>query len=326
MLGLRGKLRSLFFHRRFLLEVLWHHVGMPVCFPLLRVFFLGVFFFTPFTADSADVYTWMRVEAPTLGRAESIGGYTAGCLRGGKALEVQGAGFQVMRFEKNHRFGNPVLLRLIREIGAELKTEEKDPLSIGDMALPRGGPSLDAHASHQSGLDVDIWYKSSAESRPERVVVFPDRIVNPEKFGEREIELLGRFAKKPEVDRVFVNYAVKKELCTKRPNADWIQKIRPWYTHDAHFHVRLKCPALDTQCQPMAALPIGNGCDESLGRWWSPRVRREESLAARWAVSGKQPEWTMPRLPQECGTVIAEESPVANRKVASSSTRVSVGQ
>lgn len=311
---------------RSLPEILCHHLGMSGCSPVFRVFFLGIFFIKPYSANATDVYSWMRVTAPTTGRSESIGGYAAGCLRGGKALESQGAGFQIMNPDRNHRFGNESLLRFLRELGAELKLKENESISIGDLALPRGGPSLDAHASHQSGLDVDIWYKSrevleSAKNtdpfRPESLVVFPDRIVNREKFGEREIELLKRVAGKSEVDRIFVNYAIKQELCTKRPNADWLKKVRPWYSHDAHFHVRLKCPALDTQCKPMSDLPEGNGCDASLRAWWSPRVRKEEALAAHWAASGETPEWKMPSLPQECAPVIAEKSSTGVRKFAS---------
>jgi penicillin-insensitive murein DD-endopeptidase len=70
------------------------------------------------------------------------------------------------------------------------------------------------------------------------------------------------------VDRIFVAAAVKIEMCkTASAPIRWLQKIRPVYGHDAHFHVRLKCPAgkrlCETQTPTVAELSKGgNGCDE----------------------------------------------------------------
>jgi len=44
-------------------------------------------------------------------------------------------------------------------------------------------------------------------------------------------------------------------------------KIRPWWGHNYHFHVRLYCPADDPQCRPQAAPPAGDGCGKELD-WW----------------------------------------------------------
>ena len=36
---------------------------------------------------------------------------------------------------------------------------------VGDMAQPRGGPLPFGHASHQTGLDVDIWFTLTPRPR-----------------------------------------------------------------------------------------------------------------------------------------------------------------
>jgi len=33
-----------------------------------------------------------------------------------------------------------------------------------DLGQPRGGPTLSGHRSHQSGLDVDIWFLLSKQA------------------------------------------------------------------------------------------------------------------------------------------------------------------
>ena len=40
-------------------------------------------------------------------------------------------------------------------------------LYVGDISQPRGGPMLTGHASHQSGLDIDIWMRPRDPPRPQ---------------------------------------------------------------------------------------------------------------------------------------------------------------
>ena len=50
-------------------------------------------------------------------------------------------------------------------------------------------------------------------------------------------------ASDPVVDRIFVNPVIKRELCTHEPPGSlWLRKLRPWWGHHDHFHVRLRCP------------------------------------------------------------------------------------
>jgi penicillin-insensitive murein endopeptidase len=102
-----------------------------------------------------------------------------------------------------------------------------------------------------------------------------------------------------------VNFAVKKALCEQNPKGDWLRKIRPWYGHDYHFHVRLRCPASDTNCQSLPEIPAGNGCDESLAWWWSNEARfpgrvKKRSPAQTVAEKPKRLEF-----PDACEAVLA---------------------
>ena len=46
----------------------------------------------------------------------------------------------------------------------------------------------------------------------------------------------------------------------------WLNKIRPWYGHHYHFHVRLRCPAGSVGCENQAPPPAGDGCADAQ-RW-----------------------------------------------------------
>ena len=87
-------------------------------------------------------------------------------------------------------------------------------------------------------------------------------------------ELVELAASDPAVERVFVNPLIKHALCAQeRPAAYWVSKLRPWWGHHDHFHVRLKCPAGSSECQPQPPVPAGDGCDLSLAWWFTNDAR-----------------------------------------------------
>jgi penicillin-insensitive murein endopeptidase len=93
------------------------------------------------------------------------------------------------------------------------------------------------------------------------------------------------------VDRIFVNAHIKRELCDmSRGDRSWLHKIRPWYHHDDHFHMRLACPGDSPDCIRQKPIPAGDGCDD-LG-WW---------LGHEPATPGvKAPPEPKPNMPAEC--------------------------
>ncbi len=246
---------------------------------------------------------WSKVRAPTKGAAHAIGGYSAGCLEGGAALPLAGTGFRVARPERNRVFGHPILIALLRELGLETKKLRLPPLVIGDLSQPRGGPAPTGHASHQSGLDVDVWFLPPA-GKTTVSMVDAARAQPVARFDAAIARLLELFASQTQVERLFVNPVLKRALCERagdEPHRAWLHKVRPWWGHDDHFHVRLSCPPDSPACLAQAALPPGDGCGEL--DWWfnakaqEDRAREHQSYSARVGAAAT--------LPEGCGAVLA---------------------
>src|SRR5215472_382467 len=198
--------------------------------------------------------------SPIAGPPDAIGAYERGCLEGAVALPADGPNWQVMRPSRNRAWGHPVLISLLERIAPKLPAAVGWPgLLVGDIAQPRGGPMLTGHGSHQIGLDADIWLTPMPNRRlspTERdsisakdVVAGSGRSVDPTAWTPQHRRLLEAVAREPLVERVFVNPAIKRALCSEggRERA-WMTKIRPWWGHNYHFHVRLTCPSGNPQC------------------------------------------------------------------------------
>ncbi len=87
----------------------------------------------------------------------SLGWYAKGCLSGGVHLADTGPDWQTMRLSRNRAWGHPKLIKLLKRLASESKQDGWTGLLVGDISQPRGGPMLTGHASHQVGLDADIW-------------------------------------------------------------------------------------------------------------------------------------------------------------------------
>jgi penicillin-insensitive murein endopeptidase len=222
---------------------------------------------------------------PSVGKPRAIGYYPRGCLQGGVELPIDGANWQVMRVARNRNWGHPELIRFLERFAPlAAKATGWHGILIGDMAQPRGGPLPYGHLSHQIGLDVDIWFKPMPDHRFTRherdtisasTLVAADRKhINPKTWSASDAAFIRTAAEQPEVERVLVNAAIKKKLCEMegKQHFDGMKKVRPWYGHDDHIHVRLKCPADSPHCRHQPAVPGTDGCDKSLNYWFSDRV------------------------------------------------------
>ena len=111
-------------------------------------------------------------------------------------------------------------------------------------------------------------------------------------------------ASDPGVARIFVNSAIKQALCWSEPQGAgrmWLRKIRPWYGHDAHFHVRLNCPEGAPGCVEQAPMPAGDGCDETLAWWFTDEARNPKPSK----TPKKRRALTLADLPEACRGVLA---------------------
>jgi penicillin-insensitive murein DD-endopeptidase len=244
--------------------------------------------------------------------ARSIGFYSHGCLAGAVALPINGPTWQVMRLSRNRNWGHPKLIAFLERLAEKAKKVGWSGLLVGDMSQPRGGPMLTGHASHQVGLDADVWLtpmpdrKLSPEEREfmsATMVVRDDRLdVDPSVWTHAHTEVIRTAAEDPEVERIFVNAAIKKALC-REAGADraWLAKVRAWWGHDYHFHIRMYCPADSPQCEPQPPPETGEGCGHDLDYWFSDAVLHPAPPAE---PPKPKPGLTMAALPPACRQVL----------------------
>jgi penicillin-insensitive murein DD-endopeptidase len=244
--------------------------------------------------------------------ARSIGFYSHGCLAGAVALPINGSTWQVMRLSRNRNWGHPKLIAFLERLAGKAKKVGWNGLLVGDLSQPRGGPMLSGHSSHQVGLDADIWLTPMPDrtlSREERAfmsavnMVREDRLdIDPEVWTHERTELIRTATQDPDVERIFVNAAIKKALCREAgPDRDWLAKVRPWSGHDYHFHVRIFCPADSPQCKPQPPPEPGDGCGHELDYWFSNAVLHP---APSLEPAKPGPPLTLAELPAACRAVL----------------------
>jgi penicillin-insensitive murein endopeptidase len=249
--------------------------------------------------------------------SRTIGFYSKGCLAGAKALPINGSTWQVMRLSRNRNWGHPMMvdyLERLSEKGAKLGWRG---LLVGDMSQPRGGPMLNGHASHQVGLDADIWLTPMPDrelTRLEReemsatMAVAADRKdVDPNVWTPAHTALIKTAAQDPLVQRIFVNPAIKRALCRDtNPDRAWMSKVRAYWGHDYHFHVRLRCPADSHDCKPQDAVPAGDGCGKELDHWFTDAILHPKPSPPPDPKNPPKarPQMTMADLPPACRTVL----------------------
>ncbi len=128
--------------------------------------------------------------APVAGSPQSIGGFANGCVIGAQPLPLESADYQVMRSDQRRYFGHPDLLNFIHRLSAQAHQQQLGTVLIGDMAMPAGGRFSSGHASHQSGLDVDIWLQLPKQRWSQQQLLKPQPIDLVAVDGKRVIPAL----------------------------------------------------------------------------------------------------------------------------------------
>src|ERR1700710_234195 len=242
-----------------------------------------------------------RKVLPAAMPTQVVGFYAKGCIAGAEALPINGDTWQVMRLSRNRYWAHPDLVKLLQRLSVKAHKDAGWPgILVGDMSQPRGGPMITGHASHQVGLDADIWLtpmpnrKLSREEREEMSAVMTvrgDRLdIDPKVWTPTHLSVIRDAAREPSVERIFVSAAIKKALCREaKGDRGWLSKVRPMYGHDYHFHIRIKCPPgnggeCESQPEPAergGAAPRGFGRAVTGLRPSTPGRRKSRNRRAR---------------------------------------------
>tara|TARA_R100001039_G_C1843186_1_gene103824 strand:- start:661 stop:1533 length:873 start_codon:yes stop_codon:yes gene_type:complete len=247
----------------------------------------------------------------------AYGSYAKGCLAGGVALPESGPTWQAMRLSRNRNWGHPETIDLVQKLS---RVAAQQPgwsgLYVGDISQPRGGPMLTGHASHQMGLDADIWLRPadnlnlSATQRENISSISMQRAngaYTNSQWTRAHHEIVKAAAKDPRTARIFIFPGAKVQMCKDEQGGDreWLRKVRPWYGHHYHFHVRLNCPSGATGCVPQEPMPPGDGCADA--QEWVRNILNPPPPDPNAPAPKPKRELTMADLPGQCVAVLQAE-------------------
>jgi penicillin-insensitive murein endopeptidase len=221
-------------------------------------------------------------DTPAGGPLHIIGSPAAGCIAGAVRLPEEGLGFKTIHLSRSSFWGAPSTVARIEALGAQAHAGGLGDLYVEDVSRPRGGPLPGGHLSHQLGLDVDVGLdvtpkRTLTEAERETVelpslVRADQRGIETARWTSKVITLLHLAANLPDVDRILVNPAIKRQLCDEvQGDRTWLRLLRPWFDHAAHMHIRFRCPTDQRECIQAAPPPPGDGCDATL-QWWFDRL------------------------------------------------------
>ncbi|UWQ49465.1 penicillin-insensitive murein endopeptidase [Leisingera caerulea] len=249
-------------------------------------------------------------------RPAPFGSYAKGCVAGAEQLPETGPTWQAMRLSRNRNWGHPAAIDFVKDLSrVAAKQRGWKGLYIGDISQPRGGPMLSGHRSHQIGLDIDIWMRP-----PDRLNLSRSARENISSISMRRAkgayvnsswtrahhEILKAAAKDRRVARIFVFPGAKVQMCNdEKGDRRWLRKIRPWWGHHYHFHVRLACPRGARGCVDQAAPPKGDGCADAQ-QWVNNILNPPPPKPVDPNAPKPKPrrDYTLSDLPQQCAAVL----------------------
>lgn len=247
---------------------------------------------------------------------QPLGGYAKGCMAGGMQLAETGPTWQAMRLSRNRNWGQPQTIDFIQKLSKFAATQPGwKGLYIGDISQPRGGPMLTGHRSHQIGMDIDIWMlppkrlNLSAAERESISSISLRRAKGAYTNGNwtrQHHEIIKAAAKDSRTARIFVFPGAKVKMCNdEKGDRSWLRKVRPWYGHHYHFHVRLKCPSGASGCQDQNPPPAGDGCADA--QQWVKNILNPPPPDPNAPKAKPRRELTMKDLPGQCVAVLQSQ-------------------
>lgn len=134
------------------------------------------------------------------------------------------------------------------------------------------------------------------------VVAESKKDVDPKIWTRGHFAVIKAAAEDPKVERIFVNAAIKKALCRDAgTDRAFLHKVRPWWGHNYHFHVRIGCPAGSPDCKDQDSPSDAEGCGKDLDYWFKPAILNPPPPKE---PPKPRPPLTMADLPAACKQVL----------------------
>lgn len=248
--------------------------------------------------------------------AKPYGSYAKGCMAGGVELPETGPTWQAMRLSRNRNWGQPETIDFIKKVSRKAAAQPGwNGLYIGDISQPRGGPMLSGHRSHQLGLDIDIWLRPASDltlsrTTRENISSISMRRANGAytngNWTRQHHEIVKAAAQHPRTARIFIFPGAKVQMCKdEKGDRSWLRKVRPWWGHHYHFHVRLKCPDGSKGCVNQTPPPAGDGCADA--ERWVRDILNPPPPNPNAPKPKPRRELTMRDLPGQCVAVLQSQ-------------------
>ncbi len=245
--------------------------------------------------------------------AEPFGGYSRGCAAGLVPLTETGPSWQAVRLSRNRNWGHPELVDVVEKVARHMDRIGWGGIYVGDMSQPRGGPMTSGHASHQIGLDADIWLYPAkdmtlSQRARENLSAISMRRSNGAytnaNWTRGQHELVKRAAQDPRTARIFIFPGAKVRMCADETgDRAWLRKVRPYWGHHYHMHVRIACPKGAGGCENQAPPPPGDGCAEA--QQWVNNILNPPPPDPNAPPSAPRRDLEVADLPAQCRSVLS---------------------
>ncbi|MBK9261792.1 MAG: penicillin-insensitive murein endopeptidase [Polyangiaceae bacterium] len=209
--------------------------------------------------SNAELFRALQENPEALGSA-SVGKPTRGSLFGGVELKESDG----IEHAGGYAWGTELVIRSVERAVREVRRcfSDTPKLYVGDISREKGG-WLRPHASHQSGLDVDVGYFYRTNAR------WYEKATAKNLDLPRTWALVRAFIEGGNVDTIFMDLTVQRVVKAyvatlpkeEQPTEEWFQNptkrdtaIRHAWGHMTHFHVRFRDPdavALGERIKPM---------------------------------------------------------------------------
>ena len=220
-----------------------------------------------------------------------------GCIAGAVPLPADGPGWQVMRPSRNRAWGHPT------SSTSSSAWPRGQSLTAGRASWSATWASRAAADAHRPRLAPDRARRrrlAHADARPHAharrargtcLRPSPCRTGvwrSTRRFGRGQAALWSVVRRcSPRSSRPSSTRPSRGRCRGSGRDRGWLAKVRPWYGHDDHMHVRLRCPA-----------------DEPLCRDQDPPPRGETAAAPSWPGGSARSPTRRPRRPGQAVTLV----------------------